>query len=189
MKKIIYFLLATISISNSSFGQETEFKFTKEGFTDFVVTQCEGKTQAELYEETLDWVSITYKNPKEVIKAQIENDYIRIEGSSNNLLCKKVLLSTMCDNAKYQIEISFKDGKYKFDIINISGYFSGSQYSSGGWYDVKFDKMSEYYKDNGDVRSMYKNYPASFSETFNSLNISLEDFLKSYKIPSKKSDW
>ena len=91
MKKIIYFLLATISISNLSFGQETEFKFTKEGFTDFVVTQCEGKTQAELYKKALDWVSVTYKNPKEVIKAQIENDYIRIEGSSNSLVCLNIL--------------------------------------------------------------------------------------------------
>lgn len=189
MKKIIYLLLATISISNTSFGQETEFKFTKEGFTDYVVTQCEGKTQTELYKKALDWVSVTYKNPKEVIKAQIENDYIRIEGSSDNLLCKKVLLSTMCDNAKYQIEISFKEGKYKFDIINISGYSTGSQYSSGGWYDVKFDNMSEYYKNNGEIRSMYKNYPSLFSETFNGLNISLKDFLKSDKIPSKKSDW
>ena len=91
MKKIIYFLLATISISNLSFSQETEFKFDKEGFTDFVVTQCEGKTQAELYKKALDWVSVTYKNPKEVIKAQIENDYIRIEGSSNSLICLNIL--------------------------------------------------------------------------------------------------
>jgi hypothetical protein len=49
--------------------------------------------------------------------------------------------------------------------------------------------MSEYYKDNGDIKTMYKNYPSLFSETFNGLNISLQDFLKSDKIPSKKSDW
>ena len=56
MKQIVYLLLATISILNFSFSQETEFKFDKEVFTDFVVTQCEEKTQAELYKKALNWV-------------------------------------------------------------------------------------------------------------------------------------
>ena len=78
MKKIL--LLVLLTFSTLSFGQETEFKFTKNGFTDFVVTTIENKTQQELYKKTLDWIQVTYKNPKEVLLAQIENDYIRFEG-------------------------------------------------------------------------------------------------------------
>lgn len=36
-------------------------------------------------------------------------------------------------NVKYQIEISIKDGKYKFDIISMKNYLAPRQYSSGGW--------------------------------------------------------
>ncbi|ELM3651202.1 DUF4468 domain-containing protein [Flavobacterium psychrophilum] len=186
MKKILLGLALITRLNGLS--QETEFKLTKDGFTDFVVTPVE-KTQIEMYKKTLDWVSVTFQNPKEVIKAQIENDYIRIEGSIPTLLCKEILLSTICDNAKYQIEISFKQGKYKFDVIEINGFTLPSEYTHGGWYKVRFDYMKTYFKENGDVRSVYKNYPTAFSETFNGLNNSLKDFLISDNIPSKKNDW
>ena len=89
MNKILLLLLMLVSFYSNA--QETEFKCTKEGFTDYIVGIVEGKTSQELYKKTLDWVSYTYKNPKEVIKAQIENDYIRIEGAKSNLLCIKSL--------------------------------------------------------------------------------------------------
>jgi len=188
MKKIIYYLLAVISISNLSFSQETEFKFNKEGFTDFVVTQCEGKTQAELYKKALDWVSVTYKNPKEVIKAQIENDYIRIEGSSNSLICLNILVKN-CSNATYQIEISFKEGKYKFDVIEIKQYTETSQYGTGGWSEVKLETTELYFRKNGEIRGVYKYFPELIPAYFNKLNLELKDFILSDKIPSKKSEW
>ena len=102
MKKyiLLFFLFSTII----GFAQETEFKFSKKGFTDFVVVECENKTQSELYKKTLDWVAVNYNTPSDVIKGQIENDYIRIEGFSKDLVA---------NGTRYQIEISFKDGKYK----------------------------------------------------------------------------
>ena len=114
MKKIVLALL----IGFCGFAQETEFKFSKEGFTDFVVTEVPGKTQSELYKKAIDWVAVTYKNPKEVIKAQIENDYIRITGVSDNLLLFNAM-GKKYYSADYTIEISFKDGKYKFEVLNL----------------------------------------------------------------------
>ena len=55
MKKILLVLLLINGIVNA---QETEFKFTKDGFTDFVVISIEGKTASELFKKTLDWVSV-----------------------------------------------------------------------------------------------------------------------------------
>lgn len=190
MKKIILGLLVFISFCSNA--QETEFKFINDkekGFTDYVVGNTEGKTALELYKKTLDWVAITYKNPKEVVKAQIENDYIRIEGFKSNLLCIKSLGLLTCSDVRYQIEISFKDGKYKFDLTKLEQYNSPSQYSRGGWYEISLNDTSFCYKENGELRSLYKLYPSAIESEFNALNTSLKDFLKSDAIPSKKSDW
>lgn len=181
MKKIIYLLLATITISNSSFCQETEFKFKIEGFTNFVVTQCEGKTQAELYKKALDWVSVTYKNPKEVIKAQIENEYIRIEGSSKDIICMNAMGKNYFD-AKYQIEISFKDGKYKFDIIEIE------QFAANQWRNLNLTDLSVFFDKNGNIKNMYKCFPETLTNYFNQLNLNLNNFLNN-KESTKKNEW
>lgn len=148
MKKILLGALLLLSIL--SFAQETEFKFTKDGFTDFVVTTVEGKTQQELYKKTLEWIQVTYKNPKEVLLAQIENDYIRFEGFKPNTLCLNSLGMLICENIKYQIEVSFKDGKYKFDVIKLETYTKSSQYVSGGWniFPINSTDYSAFYKKN-----------------------------------------
>jgi hypothetical protein len=54
MRKII--LTSSLLMTILGFSQETEFKFTKDGFTDYVVTPVENKTAAELYKKTIDWV-------------------------------------------------------------------------------------------------------------------------------------
>ena len=186
MKKLLFILLSISALGNA---QETEFKFTKDGFTDYVIGTVTNKTASELYKKTIDWVNITYKNPREVIKAQIENDYIRIEGFKSSMLCKKILLSNICENGRYQIEISFKDGKYKFDVISLESYLTASQYNSGGWYPVVLTNTSYAYKESGELRSMYKNFPEEIESTFNSLNNELKKILESDTIPSKKDGW
>ena len=101
MRKIIITLLAFVSTINFLLGQETEFKFSPDGFTDYVVISCEGKAQSDLYKKTLDWISVTYKNPSEVIKAQIENEYVRIEGFKSNMLCMKSLGILNCNDVRF----------------------------------------------------------------------------------------
>ena len=61
MKKRITILAMMTSIFG--FSQETEFKFTKDGFTDYLVIPCEGKTQTDLYKRAIDWVNVTFNNP------------------------------------------------------------------------------------------------------------------------------
>lgn len=170
------------------FSQDTEFKMTKESFTDYVVTPCEDKSQSEIYKKTLDWLNVTYKNPKEVLKANLENDYVRFEGSAPSLVCLSSLGMKTCYSTKYQIEVSFKDGKYKFDIIEIQYYVNSSQYSSGGWSQFPMVGMEYYYNKKGEIKSTFKNFPI-IPSYFNDLNKSLHDFVMSNEIPSKKQDW
>ncbi len=184
MKKIIVALL----FGFYCFAQDSTFVFTKKGFTDFVVSKVEGKTQQELYKKVIDWVNVAYKNPKEVIKAQIENDYVRIEGSKESLICINSLMN-FCYPTRYQIEISLKDGKYKFDLIKLEYYIAPSKYGAGGWFDYQLTDMSEYFKDNGEAKGKFKKNIPEITSYFNQLNKELHYFLKSDSIPSKKSDW
>lgn len=177
MKKLVLLLF----ISISSFAQETEFKFTKDGITDYLVIPIEGKTASELYSQTLNWISKTYNEPDNIIKAKIENDYIRISAQSKNLIVFNQFGKSYY-NARYQIEISFQDGKYKFDVISVDLLNTQSKP------EMPLTDMSEYYKPDGKLKNNYKYYPESFTNFFNTLN----NELKSYLIQdnkSKKKDW
>lgn len=175
-------IICALFIGFFGFAQETEFKFTKDGFTDYVVTEVAGKTQQELFKKAIDWVSVTYKNPKEVIKAQIDNDYVKITGYSDNLLLFN-MIGKKYYSADYTIEISFKDGKYKFDVISVNLLGTNSNPK------MELENMNEYYKSNGNIKSNYKYFPETFPKFFNDLNKNLEAFLKSDTIPSKNDKW
>ena len=184
MKKIILGLLACFNLA--IYGQESEFKFTKEGLTDFVVTPVNGKTQSELYKKALNWVSYSFKEPGEVIKANIENEYIRIEGFSKELICYSYM-GKRCGDTKYEIEISFKDGKYKFDLMSISEF--NNQSKSILWSNFEINNTAAYFDKKGEVKGSYKFIVKTVPEYFNNLNLNLKDFLISDGSLSKKNDW
>ena len=176
MKTIIAFLLFSCSL----LAQETEFKFTKDGITDYLVIQVPNKTASELYQQTINWINTYYKNPEKVIKAKIENDYIRIEGFAPSLIVYNVLGKTRYDGL-YQIEISFQDGKYKFDIISVDLLNTKSNPH------MTLVDMSEYYKPDGKLKNLYKYYPESFTVFFNNLNTELKLYLSEDKNQTKKN--
>jgi len=184
MKNII--LLLVLSVFSLGYSQETEFEFTKDGLTDFVVSPVNGKTQNELYKNTLDWITMTFKEPGEVIKANIENEYIRIEGFSKELICYSYM-GKRCGDTKYEIEISFKDGKYKFDVLSISEY--NNQSKSIMWSNFDIVNTSSYFDKKGEAKSTYKFIVAIVPEHFNNLNLNLKNFLVSDGASSKKNDW
>lgn len=175
-------------------AQETEFTFDNtKGMTDFVVSNVEGKTAPEIYKKVIEWIKITYKNPDKVILSTIDNEYVRFEGVSGS--CYSIYVPIMgksYQNTKYQIEISIKDGKYKFDIISMENYLAPSQYSSGGWSNNGFFNSNlekEYlektiYKKDGALRSTWKNIN-DVPVYFNDLNKSL---LASMTTSIKKND-
>jgi hypothetical protein len=168
------------------FAQDTEFKFTKDGLTDFVVIPVADKTQNEIYKKTLDWVAMNFKEPGEVIKATIENEYIRIEGFSKELICYSYM-GKRCGDTKYEIEISFKDGKYKFDVLSISEY--NNQSKSILWTNFDIVNTAAYFDKKGEAKSSYKFIVTTVPEHFNNLNLNLKNFLVSDGVSSKKNDW
>ncbi|RTY93877.1 DUF4468 domain-containing protein [Flavobacterium sp. GT3R68] len=186
MRKII--LLSLLTLTTLSFGQETEFKFAKEGFTDYIITTIENKSQTELYKKTLEWIGATYKNPKEAIKSQKENEFIRFEGVSKSLINVNSA-GKIPREAKYQIEITFKDGKYKLDVTDISVYSPPGENGAGGWATTELKNLEAYYNKKGETKTVYKYYPEMIPVFFNDLNRNLKDFILHGQAGGKKSDW
>lgn len=185
MKKFIYILIVTISFANLSLSQENKFTLTKEGLTDFIVTPVENKTAIQIYKKTVEWISKTYNDPKEVIKAEIENDYIRIEGVSNSLICINASGTRICNPTTYVIEISVKEGKYKLDVMDLSQFSS----QTNSWFHFKFDaeQMKNAYDKKGELTKYCIHYP-EIPEFFNSLNEDLKNYILETK-STTENDW
>lgn len=164
---------------NTFTSQESQFSFSPTGFTDYVITECPGRTQKELYKRTLDWIAITYHTPSEVIKGTIEDEYIRIEG-----IAKQVIGS----ESKYQVEISFKEGKYKFDVIEIE-FWHEWEYPVPRWKKFEIDNFEKYLNRQGQLKNTSAKVWQRVTDHFNNLNNRLQAFLMNDQIPSKKTDW
>lgn len=122
MKKIILF--AFIAISSISYGQK--LSVTPTGLRDandlektFVVINADGKTSKELYDNALKYINKNYKSPDDVIKGKTDGEYLKfITHIENFLIIKNTGVKVQID-ADYTCELSFKEGKVKFEIIAI----------------------------------------------------------------------
>lgn len=183
-----WFIPLLIMSPVEALAQPTEFLFTNTEITDFVVRKCPDKTQQELYQKTLQWIEVTFKSPKEVLKAQIENEFIRLEGTSMTAVCTNIY-GEKNHETKFSIEISFKDGRYKFDLTELKFYIPPFSTIPGSWQEVNLNSPAEYYNSKGNPKPGYKCLPASVSTFFNNLNKSLAEFIASKNLPSKKDEW
>lgn len=183
MKKL---LLIAILISGFFYSQTpTEFSLTKEnGLTDFVVTETPNRTKEEIYKKTIDWINRTFQRADVAIQGQIENEYVRFQNYDNVTLCKNPnnnLIFT-CQKIRYQIEVSVKDGKYKFDLINLERpNVMYPQFSIEPWDALPFD-----FNRKGELRNkILKEIPIEF----NRLNNSLQEYILNGSESSIKDDW
>ena len=138
MKKII--LIALIFFSLCGYSQK--FIVTPEGIKDslnidksYVVINVEGKTAKGLYEGVINYINVTYKNPKDILKGNVENEFISFETFVANFPLTKNGYAKMDIGTKYTTTLTFKDGKIKCEISDIKMKAIDSQYEvlfSGG---------------------------------------------------------
>ncbi len=174
-----------------AFSQNTEFSITDEGLSKYVIAETKGHSKEELYNKTIEWINRSYKNPKEVIKSTIPNDYIRIEGYSDNVFKRQAIGGTIPTGLRYQIEISFKDDKYKFEVIGIEMKNTlFPSYSSSPFTVLNLAKGNEYVrKKSGEFRNSYKNV-GDIPLFFDRLNAQLKTYIESGVSDNKSNnDW
>jgi hypothetical protein len=165
MKNILTLLIFTFS--SICIGQTIEkvkgekFEYSEVGLNDYVVTNIEGKTKEEMYKKAMNWVKETYKNPDLVLKMNIENEKFRIDAAAIGII--KVRGISM--NLGYVIEISFRDNKYRFELVSLL-YDNTTDYK----------KMPNFKTDPKLVKN-FGNAPSEIENYFNSLNKSLEVYI------------
>lgn len=174
MKKILFF---TLLFTQALFSQE-KVNLTENGVS--VVTSIEGLSSDDLKTKTKKWILTYYQNPDEVIKAEMDNS-IRLYGACTECLQYSVMV-THYYTVMYNLEISFKDGRYKFDLHPTDLFYSrdGSR--------PMFNLSSFYRKKDGSVRSSYKKHHESLQNSIQAIYDSLYDYLTG-KTENSKLDW
>lgn len=173
-------LLLMAFVTASTFAQETEFKFSKEGLTDFIVTNYEGSAK-DTYNRATAWVKDNVKK-EFVVVSSVENEKLVVEGTKENFLCSKAGGTNVCTSATFTIAISFKDGKYKFEAIGLSEKPNNSVNTTVH----NLDDLSEYYNKDGTLKKYKDDVPAAYESLFNDLNKSLIVFMDKKK---KAENW
>ena len=178
MKLKTFMLMAFIT--TSTFAQETEFKFSRDGLTDFIVTNYDGSAK-DTYNRALFWVKENNKKEYKVISS-VENEKMTIEGGKENFICSKAGGTTVCTYATFTIEITFKDGKYKFDAVNVTEKANNSI----NYVVHTLDDFSYYYDKDGSLKKYKDDVPVAYETLFNELNKSLITFMDKKK---KAENW
>ncbi len=178
MKLRLILLMAFISAT--TFAQETGFKFSKEGLTDFIVTTYDGSA-ATTYNRALAWVKENSKKGY-AVTSSVENEKMTLQGNKENFLCSKAGGTTVCATGIFTIEITFKDGKYKFEAVGLSE----KPNNGGTTVTHNLDDFSEYYNKDGSLKKYKDDVPAAYEMLFNELNNSLIAFMDKKK---KAENW
>lgn len=141
MKKLILFAL--IAFSSITYGQK--LNVTPNGLRDandneksFVVVNAEGKTAKQLYDNALKFINKNYKSPDDVIKGKTDGEYLKFITHVSNFLIVNNSGAKITIDADYTIELNFKDGKAKFEIIALDMYAQNGGYKvlfTGGVFD------------------------------------------------------
>ncbi|MBL1219377.1 hypothetical protein JET18_00885 [Chryseobacterium sp. L7] len=179
----IFLTLFLIVLSTILKAQNNEFTITDDGLTKYVITEINGTNKEAAYKKVIDWVNREFDTPNKVIKGMIENEYIRIEGVSNTAMRRPAIGGIILWPIKFEIEISLKDNKYKFEIISLQEEdalfpkFSSSPFTN---LDLSKPTKSSGYnfvrKSNGEFRNRYK-YVSDISVYFNNLNGKLKEYI------------
>jgi len=148
-------------------AQDTEFKLSEAGITDFIVVAVDSVSAKDQYKKCIEWIGKTYKNPNEVIKSKIDSSSIRIEGASNGL----VNISGVSYPTRYQVEISFREGRYKFDLLSIETYSA-----QNGWGELPIGGSLEGYYKNGELKKVWS-FWNDIPPYFNDLSSSLKTYI------------
>lgn len=195
LKKVM--LLAALAVCSINVGQmdhPSEFIMVKTNScellgcysmleSNYVVLESEG-TAEQNYEKALNWVNTTFRNPDEVLKGQIQNQYIRINGIGSNLSAVNSLGVIYPRDVKYSVTIFVKDDRIKFEINSLEEYISGSGYTSGGWF--TFTGIPAY-RQNGKQKKTMIPYVKRFENYFNDLAFSLAN--QEAILEAENSDW
>lgn len=179
MKKVLIGILV-VFLNSVCFAQEIpKLKATVNGIEPIVV-EVDGMTASELYEKSINYVKETYKNPDEVLKAEIKDEKIRFIGFAEEAWFYKAMGIKTFYHMDYSVEISFKDNKYKFEFM-VGDFYTTKHAKTVFNYNSFFNKQ-------GEIKKAYTDAPPSMEETINALALSHYNYVTG-KTAKVADDW
>ncbi len=136
----------------------------------YVVNKVDSLNAEKIYIKTKSWIGTHYKNPSIVLKYDIKNETIRIDGLDNFSFS---WMGTQTYDFTYTLNIDFKEGKYKVEFSNIVLF--------------KMQTAPDFFYDKYGIRKTQRvniDMCNSFINTLNDINLSLYNHIN-----QKQKDW
>ena len=154
-----------------------KFVLTTEGIAP-IVLQLEGMKAADIYKKTLNYVQETYKNPSEVLKADIINEMVRINGYKRNAWSQKLPMTPLFYyDMEYTLEIEFKDNKTRLILTPVQFWAGDTK--------ALFTHM-DILKDTKGAKKFAIEAKPGLEKAMNEIALSYYNYIKGNE---KKSDW
>jgi len=88
----------------------------------YIVLNVEDKTAKQLYDNAINYINHLYKSPDDVIKGKEDGKYLKFITHVSDFTSIPNVLSPTYYDCDYTTELSFKDGKVKYEIIVLDIY-------------------------------------------------------------------
>lgn len=83
------------------------------------IVELPGKSSSEIYNALKTWTAKTYKNPDYVLKSDVANEYLRLNGLWN--IMSRGPFGKSAIGLKYTLTLDIKDGKLRYNIDELTG--------------------------------------------------------------------
>jgi len=114
-----YFILSLLFVCTVFFGQNVFTATPTRLLPENNIVEFSGKSSDEIYKALKSWTAKTYNNPDFVLKADVPNEYIRINGLWN--IVSRGPLGRSAFGLTYTLSLDVKDGKLRYNIDNLRG--------------------------------------------------------------------
>jgi hypothetical protein len=187
LKSICLFIFFLVLFPKVLFSQNESFTYDINGIhPNFVVVELDSLDQGALYKKATQWV----KTSQMTIKSSVQNDKFNFEGAKENAVCTTVMGKTSCNNVRFEVQLAFKDKKYKFDVVRLEQYGPVNQTGVKDWFDTPLDKAPDhYYTRGGELKKECVSIPDDIAGLFNDLNASLKAYLLKEHAAEKEEGW
>ena len=123
-----FLLILFISLSLTGFAQK--FTVTPNGLRDssdneksYLVLEVDDMSAKQLYDNAMRYIKQQYVDPQEVLKGEIEGEYIKFSTYVEKLLYYNNSGVKIPIEANYITELKFKDGKVRYEIVSLDMHY------------------------------------------------------------------
>jgi hypothetical protein len=172
--KYLFLLLLTLTFNSAKSQILPKFELTIDG-VEAIIVNIDSTDSKTIYSKSKNWIQEFYKNPDEVLKTNIENEKLRVNGFKKDAWHYKSLGYVNSYDLEYTFEIDIKDNKIRLTFTPGQSW-AGNQ-------KVEFTYKT-FYNKKDELKNVYKEAKSSFEESMNEIVLSLYNYIK-----NKKSDW